>query len=160
MLNIETLKILLLGQGDKLSAREAKLKDAGASNLTILNDAPEDFSGFDVVMIVGFDEETSSKFYCAAKKARCLVNVEDNKKYCDFFFQSFVKRGKLIIGVSTGGNSPATAKLIRDKIEQTFPDIWEQHLEEISQKRIEWKSAGKSYEEVDQLTRDYLKKWL
>ena len=163
MFNLETLRIALIGQGKKLLARETKLREVGAQQLVVSSyqlSERYDFSKFDVVMIVDLDEETSGKLYTQAKAARCLVNVEDNKKYCDFFFQSFVKRGKLIIGVSTNGSSPATAKLVRDKIEETFPPIWEEYIDEIAQKRIEWKAAGLNYDEVNQKTKDYAKKWL
>ncbi|MEQ1790510.1 MAG: NAD(P)-dependent oxidoreductase, partial [Rickettsiales bacterium] len=112
---------------------------------------------YDVVLIVGLDDAQSANLHKQAKAARCLVNVEDNKDYCDFFFQSFVKRGKLLISVSTGGSSPATAKIVRDKIEETFPPEWEDYMDNIAQKRIEWKAAGKTYDEVNELTKEYMK---
>jgi precorrin-2 dehydrogenase/sirohydrochlorin ferrochelatase len=108
-------------------------------------------------MVVDLPEEQCAEIYNAAKAARCMVNVEDNKKYCDFFFQSFVKRGKLLISVSTNGSSPGTAKIVRDKINEIFPPAWEQYIDEIAAKRAEWKHAGKSYDEVNELTKEWFK---
>ena len=158
MLNLETLKILLIGQGEKLLARKAKLEEAGVKNLVIKNQQSEiqNFAEFDVVMVVGFSEAESAAIYHAAKAARCLVNVEDNKKYCDFFFQSFVRRGKLLIGVSTHGASPATAKIVRDRLLQIFPPQWEQYIDQIAKNRKQWRLEGKTYDQVNELTKEYM----
>jgi len=158
MLNPKSLKFLLLGQGEKMAARAAKLREL---EINFKSYHPPyikiNFAEYDVVLIVGLDEAQSVSLHKQAKEAGCLVNVEDNKDYCDFFFQSFVKRGKLLISVSTGGSSPATAKIVRDKIEETFPPAWEDYLDDIAQKRIEWKASGKTYDEVNELTKGYMK---
>lgn len=144
-----------------MAARAAKLRELEISHKSYHPPYIKiNFAEYDVVLIVGLDEAQSADLHKQAKEAGCLVNVEDNKDYCDFFFQSFVKRGKLLISVSTGGSSPATAKIVRDKIEETFPPIWEEYLDEIAQKRIDWKTAGKSYDEVNELTKQYFRQHL
>jgi precorrin-2 dehydrogenase / sirohydrochlorin ferrochelatase len=159
MLNLETLKIALIGEGEKLRAREAKLFELGAKHLTVMNASFShiEFHNFDVVMIVGLPEDIFTNLHSAAKAAGCLVNVEDKKEYCDFFFQSFVKRGGLLISVSTSGKTPGTAKIVRDKIAEIFPQEWENYIDEIAVKRMEWKQSGKTYDEVNQLTKLYVK---
>ncbi len=119
-------------------------------------------SEYHIVLIVGLDDATSAQLHAEAKAAGALVNVEDKKEFCDFFFQSFVKRGELLLSVSTKGQSPGTAKIIRDKLGELFPEIWGERIDEIAKKRAEWKSAGKSYDEVNELTKEYIKKnnWL
>jgi len=163
-LNLETTSTLLIGQGEKLRAREKKLRELGIEKLTIIESPLNKiiFRNFGVVLIVGLDENTSAKLYKAAKAAGCLVNVEDNKKYSDFFFQSFVKRGDLLLSVSTNGKTPGTAKIICDKLEELFPEIWGERIDEIADKRNEWKTNGKTYEEVNNLTKQYIKdkNWL
>ncbi len=163
-LNTSAHKTLLIGTGEKLRAREKKLRELGIEKLTII-EPPFDkinFRNFAFVLIVGLDEDTSAKLYKKAKTMGALVNVEDNKKYCDFFFQSFVKRGNLLLSVSTNGKTPGTAKIIRDKLEDLFPEIWGERIDEISNKRQEWKASGKSYDEVNNLTKQYIKdkNWL
>ncbi len=159
MLNLETLRIALIGEGEKLNAREKKLHELDAKNLTVINTAFDhiNFRNFDIVLIVDLPESIFTKLHTAAKAAGCLVNVEDKKEFCDFFFQSFVKRGDLLISVSTNGKSPGTAKIIRDKIEDIFPPEWSDYIDEISQKRTKWKQEGKSYDEVNALTKAYVK---
>lgn len=163
-LNIDVLSILLIGQGEKLEARKKKLIELGAKNLTVFEKHTTSLPKrkFDILMLVGLDEETSAELYKQGKAMGALVNVEDNKKYCDFFFHSFIKRGDLLISVSTNGQTPGTAKLVRDKIEELFPVEWAGRIEEISQKRVIWKAEGKSYDEVNILTKQYFKdrNWL
>ena len=44
-----------------------------------------------------------------------LVNVVDDKKLSNFTVPSYVKRGELLISISTGGNSPSlSAKIKRE----------------------------------------------
>ena len=159
MLNLNTLKIALIGSGAKLYARQKKLEELGTTNLNVISTDFDqiNFPNFDVVMIVDLPEAILTNLHSQAKQAGCLINVEDKKEYCDFFFQSFVKRGDLLISVSTNGKTPATAKIVRDKIEEIFPPKWEEYIEEIAAKRTEWKQSGKSYDEVNELTKTYVK---
>lgn len=164
MLNFETLDFLLIGEGEKLYAREKKLHDLGVRKLVVIQPplGKIKFDNFDVVMVVGLEDSECKNLHSKAKIAGCIVNIEDKKEYCDFFFQSFVKRGDLLISVSTNGKTPGTAKIIRDKIEEIFPAEWGNHIDEISAKRIEWKNSGKNYDEVNELTKNFVKQknWL
>lgn len=49
-----------------------------------------------------------------------LVNVADDPPRCNFFVPSVVHRHSLKLAVSTGGNSPRLAKMIRRSLEQEF----------------------------------------
>ena len=46
-----------------------------------------------------------------------LVNVADDKNLCDFHFPSIVKKDNVVIGINSGGVSPAQTKEIRKKVE-------------------------------------------
>jgi precorrin-2 dehydrogenase/sirohydrochlorin ferrochelatase len=136
--------------------------EAGANHLSVYSSqfAEIKFSEFDFVLIV--DAPNAESLHAQAKAAGCIVNVEDEKQFCDFYFQTFVQRGDLQISVSTNGKSPATARMIRECLEQCYPAEWEQRLEEIAAKRSEWKQAGASYAEVNDKTEEYVKSrnWL
>lgn len=47
-----------------------------------------------------------------------LLNIGDNPKRCDFHVPAQIRRGELLLTVSTGGASPALAKLIREQLEE------------------------------------------
>ncbi|MDP1854035.1 MAG: bifunctional precorrin-2 dehydrogenase/sirohydrochlorin ferrochelatase [Candidatus Omnitrophota bacterium] len=56
--------------------------------------------------------------YC--QENRILVNVADSPYECNFTLPSIIKRGDLLIGISTSGASPALAKKIRKDLEKIF----------------------------------------
>lgn len=161
MLDLSKLSVALIGSGSQFERRKELLVEAGATKLSSFN--PQDnveFAKFDVVMIV--DAPNAAELHAQAKAAGCIVNVEDEKQFCDFFFQTFVQRGDLQISVSTNGKSPGTARLIRECLEECYPAEWEQRLEEIGAKRSEWKAQGASYAQVNEKTEEYVKSrdWL
>ena len=49
------------------------------------------------------------------------VNTVDDRENCDFIFPGIVKRGDLIVAVSTSGTSPAYAMQLRKEIEEILP---------------------------------------
>jgi precorrin-2 dehydrogenase/sirohydrochlorin ferrochelatase len=91
-----------------------------------------------------------------------LVNVEDRKDYCDFYFSSLVARGDLLIAVNTGGKSPALSVRIRKFLEKLFPQEWAVYLDELGQKRLEWKEQGMTFSQVNEQSNAYIngKGWL
>ena len=64
-----------------------------------------------------------------AGKRGILVNIVDDPARCDFILPSLVKRGDLVIAVSTGGRSPALAKKLREDMEASFGPEYETFLE-------------------------------
>jgi siroheme synthase-like protein len=48
------------------------------------------------------------------------VNVVDDPKNSDFIVPSYLKRGDVIVAVSTSGRSPALARKIRSELENDF----------------------------------------
>lgn len=57
-----------------------------------------------------------------------LVNVVDNPKLSNFIVPSCVKRGDLVIGISTSGKSPSLAAKIKRDLEGTYDDSYEEYL--------------------------------
>lgn len=47
-----------------------------------------------------------------------LVSVIDDRTLCDFYFPSIVHTDEVVIGINSGGKSPALTKRIRKKIEE------------------------------------------
>lgn len=56
-----------------------------------------------------------------AKAAGALVNVADEKEYCDFITPSVVERDTLTIAISTGGAAPVVARILRARVEAMLP---------------------------------------
>lgn len=71
-----------------------------------------------------------------AKKRGLLINVVDVTDSCDFIFPSVIKRGKLVVGVSSSGAGPRVAIRLRKEIEKMLPDDIEDILDFLAQERI------------------------
>ncbi|MFN1890200.1 bifunctional precorrin-2 dehydrogenase/sirohydrochlorin ferrochelatase [Clostridioides difficile] len=59
--------------------------------------------------------------YCRAKNK--LVNVVDNIEISNFTVPSYIKRGDLLISVSTGGKSPSLSSKIKKKLKRDILKI-------------------------------------
>jgi precorrin-2 dehydrogenase/sirohydrochlorin ferrochelatase len=88
--------------------------------------------------------------------------VEDQPALCDFHVPAIVRRGDLIVSVSTSGRAPGLARLIREWLEKKLHLEWSSRLDDISCARAEWREAGHSPSEVSGKTRALVagKEWL
>lgn len=70
------------------------------------------------VAFVATDEPGVSRAVAGEGRARGIwVNAADEPARCDFILPSVIRRGRLVVGVSTGGASPAAARAIREELE-------------------------------------------
>lgn len=73
--------------------------------------------------------------YCRENKK--LVNVVDNVKISNFTIPSYVKRGDLLISVSTGGKSPSLSSKIKKELEEKYTEYYEEYLNVLGEIRKE-----------------------
>lgn len=64
--------------------------------------------------------------YCRTKKK--LVNVVDNVEVSNFTVPSYIKRGDLLISISTGGKSPSLSSKIKKELEEIYTEDYEEYL--------------------------------
>jgi siroheme synthase-like protein len=68
-------------------------------------------------VIAATDDRSVNAAVSAAAAARStLCNVADDPELCTFILPAVVRRDPIVVGVSTGGASPALAQRIRDDI--------------------------------------------
>ncbi|NOU96000.1 bifunctional precorrin-2 dehydrogenase/sirohydrochlorin ferrochelatase [Paenibacillus sp. LMG 31456] len=65
-----------------------------------------------------------------------LVTVADDSERSGFIVPAVVRRGKLVISVSTAGASPAVAKRVRHELEKTYGEEYEVYLELLHELRV------------------------
>ncbi|KAF2771919.1 siroheme synthase [Teratosphaeria nubilosa] len=67
------------------------------------------------------DPEASSRIWKLCKEKRIAANIADVPPECDFYFGSVHRDGPLQIMVSTNGNGPKMANIVRRKIAASLP---------------------------------------
>jgi precorrin-2 dehydrogenase len=154
----QRVPIALVGRGAQAASRLAWLRQGGASDLTVFSDDPspklaersgdllrrrlpggEDLGRFRLVWIADLPHGAASALAAEGRAAGALVNVEDDIPWCDFHTPSVVRRGDLLLTVSTGGRSPGLAARVRRHLERTFGPEWAGRLDQIAARRAVWR---------------------
>ena len=84
----------------------------------------EDFDGVFVCVASSDDPVERSAIAREARDRGVLVNVMDDVANCDWAAPSIVRRGELVLAISTGGASPALAKELRLQLSAAFGEEW------------------------------------
>ena len=74
-----------------------------------------------LVISAAEDDDTNVLISALAQMHNIPVNVVDRPELCTFIFPSIVDRGDLTVAVSTGGNAPVMARLLRARLEAWLP---------------------------------------
>lgn len=83
---------------------------------------PSDLDGVDMVLAAVDDSEASTQIYKLCQERRIPANIADVPPECDFYFGSVHRDGPLQIMVSTNGNGPKLANIVRRKIAAGLPE--------------------------------------
>ncbi len=97
-----------------------ELAAQGAVTLVRRGYQPGDLKGSFLAIAATDDGAVNSTVYAEAEAEGVLFNAVDDSRYCHFAVPSIVRRGDLLVTLSTGGRSPALAKSIRIRLEQEF----------------------------------------
>lgn len=105
-----------------------------------------------LLWIAGLPDATATALAGAARRERVLVNVEDRPELCDFHSVAEVRRGDLLLTVSTAGRSPGFAARIRARLGAEFGPEWAARLEAIGAERDRWRRQRRPMRELANLT--------
>jgi siroheme synthase-like protein len=89
-----------------------------------------------------------------AEERQTLCNVADDPELCNFILPALVRRDPIVVGVSTGGASPALAQRLRDDIGDLVGPEHVELAERLASLRPWAKSELRTYEE----RRDYFQR--
>lgn len=159
--------VLLAGRAARILGRLDLVEASGAMDVKIFSDAPSpelvaragerlrpglpqpaDIAAARLLFVADLDDASSRALALAARVHRVPVNVEDVPALCDFHVPATVRRGKLLLTVSTGGAAPGAAARIRAELEQRFDAGWATHLDHVAEARAGWRGAGLPQAEV------------
>ncbi|HID09884.1 MAG TPA: glutamyl-tRNA reductase [Candidatus Latescibacteria bacterium] len=141
-LNLEGKRVLIVGGGEVAERKLSKVLEGNPLSVRVV--APEvspgverlafegvevvervfepgDVEGFDIVFVTTDDPDLNRRVAELAKREGAWVNVADRPELCDFFMPAFVRKGSLLITVSTGGSAPGFASALRNMIEHHQP---------------------------------------
>ena len=88
-----------------------------------------------VVVAATNNKEVNREIGTYCRQYNKLVNVVDDKDLSNFTVPSFVKRGDLLLSVSTGGKSPSLSRKIRKDLEEVYDDSYEEYVKLLGQAR-------------------------
>ncbi|MBL8645085.1 MAG: hypothetical protein JNK21_14215 [Rhodospirillaceae bacterium] len=168
MLDVTDIPIFVVGTGKSAAARIGLLTEHGAGQIHVF--APE--AGPDVreaagarlqarwptaadfevhrprlVFVADTPVETARSVADAAHSFGALAHVQDDIPLCRFHLPARLRRGQLLVTVSTDGAAAGFSRLLRDYLADTvFGPEWAKRMEEISAARRSWKEKGLSGE--------------
>ncbi|HEY2617578.1 MAG TPA: NAD(P)-dependent oxidoreductase [Acetobacteraceae bacterium] len=160
-LDVAALPIAIAGRGSAALRRLRALRAGGARDLKLFTDQlgelqaagaatlrpwlPDriDLVGLRALWVAGLPDDTAISLAALARSERVLVNVEDRPELCDFHSVAEVRRGDLLLTVSTGGASPGLAARIRARLAAEFGPEWADRLALLREHRAAWRRQGR-----------------
>lgn len=151
-INLEDKRFLIVGYG-RIAKRKLKAISEFTSNIKIITKDPteeklgkgieivnkcfdeKDLEGVDFVITATGSREQDEAIVAACKSRGIPVNAADDREECDFFLPGIIKRGDLVVSVSTSGKSPAYSRHLREQIEDVIPDNIEKVLDILGELR-------------------------
>ena len=154
-LKLEGRRCLVVGGGQVGTQKIAGLLDAGAQ-VTVVDPSPAvavreffgnrvtwlerkyfpgDLNGVFLVIAATSDAKVNQQIYDEAQRRNILANVVDVPPLCDFYYPAVVRRGSLVVAVSSQGESPHLAQRVRDEISQLLPEEVDQAVQRIGDER-------------------------
>ena len=91
----------------------------------------QDLEGVHMVL-VAIDDPNTSRYICGLARERHIpINVADIPHLCDFYFGSQIQRGNLQILISTNGQSPKLANILKKQVESSLPESTAKAIENV-----------------------------
>ena len=122
-----------------LSAELEHLRQQGRCHWLGQQFVPQQLDDVFLVIAATDDSELNARVYAEADKRRVLANVVDDQPRCSFIFPSIIDRSPVVVAVSSSGQAPVLARMLREKLEALLPASLGQMAEVAGQ----WRSKVK-----------------
>ncbi len=107
---------------------------------------PGDAAGYRLVVAAMGSSEANSTVYEDAEAAGIWVNSADDPQHCSFTLPAVVRRGPLMITVSTGGRSPALSSWLKERLGTEIGPEYEVLMDLLAEEREAVRREGRSTE--------------
>jgi uroporphyrin-III C-methyltransferase/precorrin-2 dehydrogenase/sirohydrochlorin ferrochelatase len=117
---------IVLGDGKFAVEKAAGLREAGA-NVRVISThdyRPGALAGARLVVDASEDPEVNRLSWDEAESAGILINVVDRPAQCRFIAPAIVRRDPLLVAISTSGESPFLASMLRARLERWLGHEW------------------------------------
>lgn len=122
-----------------LSPAIERLHQQGQIHWLARSFAPQQLDEVFLVIAATDDSRLNAEVYTEADKRRVLANVVDEQPRCSFIFPSIIDRSPLVVAVSSSGQAPVLARMLREKLEALLPAS----LGQMAQVAGRWRSQVK-----------------
>lgn len=120
-----------------------KVLELGASGaIELMRRAYEvgDLQGATIAIVTGI--EPSDVLRAEARGTRIPLSVVDRPELCDWIHGSVVRRGRLVVAISTSGAAPALGVRLREQLERELGPEYERFLEIAAEHRLRITRSG------------------
>ncbi|KAL9103042.1 MAG: hypothetical protein Q9163_001872 [Psora crenata] len=114
-------KVTVVSPRERLNPEVAYRIDLGQVIYHDRKFEPSDLDDKDMVLTAIDDPEASTIIWKLCKERKLAANIADVPSECDFYFGSVHRDGPLQIMVSTNGNGPKLASMVRKQIANSLP---------------------------------------
>lgn len=145
-LDLEGRLAVVVGDGAEAGARARALREAGARVRVVPSRAfdPADLEEASLAISCA-DDATNESVRAAATVHRVPLNVVDRPARCDWIHGAVLRRGALVVAVSTSGASPALAVRIKERLGELFGSEYGRFLELAAEQRTAVSASGLSF---------------
>jgi len=167
----EVTPLALVGRGEVACRRLEALLAGGADQVAVFSDRPsselgelagerlrrrlpsaDELAQARLLWVSDLPLDQAVPLAALARALGVLVNVEDVRAWCDFHNPSIVRRGDLLLTVSTGGKSPGLAARIRRQLAESFGPEWALRVDQLGSRRAGWRRQRRPLAELARLT--------
>lgn len=143
-LDLEGQPCIVLGDGKFAVEKAAALREAGANVRVIASRdyRPGALEGARLVVDASEDAEINRQSWDEAERAGILINVVDRPAQCRFIAAAIVRRDPLLVAISTSGESPFLASMLRARIERWLGREWGPFVELVGEVRRRLRKQG------------------
>jgi uroporphyrin-III C-methyltransferase/precorrin-2 dehydrogenase/sirohydrochlorin ferrochelatase len=155
--------VLVVGGGPVAASKLAALKAAGADLTVVAPDVcpgvasagvrverkPFDESDLDGAwfVVAAATREVNARVARAAEERRLFVNAVDDPPNASAYLGGVVRRNGVTVAISTDGEAPALAGLLREGLDAMLPADLDRWMETARSIRRTWKSEGTPMQE-------------